>query len=160
MSLFVTFEEMTDHEMVESGVHDRIPALLREFEGPEQTFMSGVPRIKVEAAELIRDDTFLLGPISFLVVSLVLLAAFRSWRGTIVPALTTGAGTIWTIGLMGFLDVPITIITGTMDARWNNDVLNPAFHSLRASDFEVVELGWRGGTSTPPTAPTNLRIVR
>lgn len=51
-------------------------------------------------------------------------------------------------------------ITGTMDARWNNDVLNPAFHSLRASDFEVVELGWRGGSSTPPTAPTNLRIVR
>jgi hypothetical protein len=49
-------------------------------------------------------------------------------------------------------------ITGTMDARWNNDVLNPAFHSLRASDFEVVELGWgRGG---PPAAPTNLRIVR
>ncbi len=49
-------------------------------------------------------------------------------------------------------------ITGTMDARWNNDVLNPAFHSLRASDFEVVELGW--GRGTPPSAPTNLRIVR
>jgi hypothetical protein len=49
-------------------------------------------------------------------------------------------------------------ITGTMDTRWNNDVLNPAFHSLRASDFEVVELGW--GRGTPPSAPTNLRIVR
>jgi len=49
-------------------------------------------------------------------------------------------------------------ITGTMDARWNNDVLNPAFHSLHASDFEVVELGW--GRGTPPSAPTNLRIVR
>ena len=41
-------------------------------------------------------------------------------------------------------------ITGTMDARWNNDVLNPAFHSLRANDFEVVELGW--GRGTPPAA--------
>jgi hypothetical protein len=47
-------------------------------------------------------------------------------------------------------------VTGTMDARWNNDVLNPAFHSLRASDFEVVELGW--GRGTPPAPPTNLRI--
>ena len=44
----------------------------------------------------------------------------------------------------------------SMDARWNNDVLNPAFHSLRASDFEVVELGW--GRGTPPQPPTNLRI--
>jgi hypothetical protein len=49
-------------------------------------------------------------------------------------------------------------ITGTMDARWNNDVLNPAFHSLRADDFEVVELGW--GRGTPPQPPTGLRIVR
>ena len=34
-------------------------------------------------------------------------------------------------------------VTGTMDGRWNNDVLNPAFHSLTMSDFEVVRLGWR-----------------
>ena len=33
-------------------------------------------------------------------------------------------------------------VTGTMDARWNNDVLNPAFHSLDADDFEVIVLGW------------------
>jgi phosphopentomutase len=49
-------------------------------------------------------------------------------------------------------------ITGTMDARWNNDVLNPAFHSLRADDFEVVQLGWTPGT--PPGSPTGVRIVR
>lgn len=34
-------------------------------------------------------------------------------------------------------------VQGTMDERWDNDVLNPAFHSVLASDFEVIELGWR-----------------
>lgn len=34
-------------------------------------------------------------------------------------------------------------ISGTFDVRWNNDVLNPAFATLRASDFEVIELGWK-----------------
>jgi hypothetical protein len=34
-------------------------------------------------------------------------------------------------------------VTGAMDARWDNGVLNPAFHGLTASDFEVVQLGWR-----------------
>ena len=34
-------------------------------------------------------------------------------------------------------------ITGTMDSRWDNDQLNPAFAALTAGDFEVVELGWR-----------------
>lgn len=33
-------------------------------------------------------------------------------------------------------------ITGTMDPRWDNDILNPAFHALDADDFEVIELGW------------------
>ena len=47
-------------------------------------------------------------------------------------------------------------ISGTMDARWNNDELNPAFRSLTADDFEVVELGWgRGGA---PRGPWMLRV--
>lgn len=33
-------------------------------------------------------------------------------------------------------------IQGTMDPRWDNDRLNPAFAELTADDFEVIELGW------------------
>jgi hypothetical protein len=49
-------------------------------------------------------------------------------------------------------------ISGSMDARWNNGVLNPAFNALTADDFEVVELGWQGGAAPQP--PQNLRIIR
>jgi len=49
-------------------------------------------------------------------------------------------------------------ISGTMDPRWNNDILNPAFRSLTADDFEVIELGW--GRGTPPQPVTNVRIIR
>ncbi len=48
-------------------------------------------------------------------------------------------------------------ISGTMDPRWNNDVLNPAFRALTADDFEVIQLGWRPALLSPPT---NLRIIR
>ena len=41
-------------------------------------------------------------------------------------------------------------VSGAFDPRWNNDVLNPAFRGLNASDFEVIQLGWRGGSTTPP----------
>ncbi len=52
-------------------------------------------------------------------------------------------------------------ISGTMDNRWDNGVLNPAFHGLTADDFEVIQLGWRGAPPPPPPAPpTNLRITR
>jgi hypothetical protein len=48
-------------------------------------------------------------------------------------------------------------ISGAFDPRWNNDQLNPAFRSLNASDFEVVQLGWRGGSVSScglPGAPS------
>jgi len=50
-------------------------------------------------------------------------------------------------------------VSGTMDARWNNDELNPAFAGLTADDFEVVALGWTGG-ETAPSAPTGLHVIR
>jgi hypothetical protein len=47
-------------------------------------------------------------------------------------------------------------VQGTYDPRWDNDVLNPAFRSLAAGDFEVIELGWRpapgGGGEPEPCA--------
>lgn len=43
-------------------------------------------------------------------------------------------------------------ISGTYDTRWSNDVLNPAFGSLKGSDFEVVQLGWNPGSTAPCVA--------
>jgi hypothetical protein len=51
-------------------------------------------------------------------------------------------------------------VIGAFDPRWDNGVLNPAFRALNASDFEVVQLGWRGSSTPPPPCapgtPTNL----
>jgi hypothetical protein len=37
-------------------------------------------------------------------------------------------------------------ISGTYDVNWDNGVLNPLFGALTASDFEVVQLGWKPST--------------
>jgi len=46
-------------------------------------------------------------------------------------------------------------ISGAFDPRWNNDILNPAFRSLNAGDFEVVELGWRGSAVPSCAVPAS-----
>ncbi|HEU4687178.1 MAG TPA: hypothetical protein VFS23_02400 [Vicinamibacterales bacterium] len=50
-------------------------------------------------------------------------------------------------------------ISGAFDKRWSNDILNPAFRSLKASDFEVIQLGWQPQSSSLPLAPSNVRIA-
>lgn len=41
-------------------------------------------------------------------------------------------------------------ITGSYDTRWNNDILNPAFSNLSASDFEVIQLGYNAAQTSQP----------
>ncbi len=43
-------------------------------------------------------------------------------------------------------------ITGTFDTRWNNSTLNPAFSLLTASDFDVIQLGWKPASGAPALA--------
>jgi hypothetical protein len=40
-------------------------------------------------------------------------------------------------------------VSGAFDERWNNGVLNPAFHSLNAAHFEVITLGYQPPSSDP-----------
>jgi hypothetical protein len=57
-------------------------------------------------------------------------------------------------------------VTGTYDTRWNNTVLNPAFRAIKASDFEVVQRGWKPQAPAPCTPPRisvepdDVQIVR
>lgn len=47
-------------------------------------------------------------------------------------------------------------ITGTFDTRWNNDILNPAFSLLTASDFDVIQLGWKPSAGAPALASVSV----
>jgi hypothetical protein len=49
-------------------------------------------------------------------------------------------------------------IQGTYDTRWNNDVLNPAFGSLTAADFEVVQLGLKGPAAQAPCVASDTQL--
>src|SRR4030095_407844 len=55
-------------------------------------------------------------------------------------------------GLIGADNGSDMYITGTFDTRWNNSILNPAFSLLSASDFEVVQLGWKPTVVVPALA--------
>lgn len=47
-------------------------------------------------------------------------------------------------------------VSGTFDTRWNNSILNPAFRLLNASDFEVVQLGWKPVAASSALAQLSL----
>ena len=48
--------------------------------------------------------------------------------------------------------VEVDIIARDRDGRFVS--------GLTADDFEVIQLGWRPSPQSPPSAPTNLRVIR
>jgi len=47
-------------------------------------------------------------------------------------------------------------VSGVYDTQWDNDVLNPAFHALKASDFDVIQLGWHPAITFILTLPDTM----
>jgi predicted RND superfamily exporter protein/CRP-like cAMP-binding protein len=110
-AIVVRYAPMSDAAFVASGTHEAVERVIADFDGPERIYLTGSPTLKVEAARLMRADLLVFTPGTVLVVGLVMLLAFRTLRGVLIPMGTTALGLLWTLGLMGFFDVPIDVGT-------------------------------------------------
>lgn len=96
----ILFDDLTDDEFIERDIDGQIRALVAEYAGPEEFAVSGIQTLKVNAARLMEEDLQRFLPVSLAVVVLVLLWAFRTVRGVVVPISAVTVGVIWTTGVM------------------------------------------------------------
>ena len=100
---------------VDKGVvAEKIKEITEKVKGDYKVYYSGLPLQMIEISEYITDDLEKLIPIVVLVVVLILYFSFRTKRGVILPLLTVILSTVWSMGLMGWLDVDLSIISNIM----------------------------------------------
>ncbi len=107
--LFTVFSD-ADKQEIANNIKTKVEALNL----PEMVYFGGLPFLLNDVTDLILSDMIWLIPIVFLVIALILLFSFRSFRGMLLPLLTAGITVIWTLGIMGFSGYEITIITSFM----------------------------------------------
>jgi predicted RND superfamily exporter protein len=112
----VVFDSMTDEEFIRRGIEEQIRGAVAQLQGPERIAVTGIPTIKVNAARLMEGDVLRFTPLSMLLVIVVLVLAFRTPRGVLIPLSTVVIGVVWTTGLMVMAGAAINM--GTL-------VLNP-----------------------------------
>ena len=78
---------------------------------PETTYFGGLPMMMNDINDLIVSDIVWLVPIVFLVIAIILLLSFKSFRGVLLPLLIAGLAVIWTMGLMAVTGYELTIIS-------------------------------------------------
>ncbi len=76
-----------------------------------KVYFGGTPFLVADIADNIIRDLKILAPIVSVLMIIILLLTFKSLLGVILPLVSVIISTIWTIGLMGFLNKPLTMIS-------------------------------------------------
>lgn len=95
-------------------IASEIKGTMQELDLPETIYYGGLPFMLNDITALLTSDMVYLIPIVFVIIALILLISFRSIRGVLLPLLTAGISVIWTLGIMAFAGIEITIITNFM----------------------------------------------
>jgi len=85
--------------------------IIKSHEGSEQFFISGPKIVEALQGHYMIKDLTILPPLVCIVLMGFLLLFFRSLRGMLLPLISVGISTTWSIGIMPILDIPLTMIT-------------------------------------------------
>jgi len=99
-----------------SKVAKALEKIVRESNLKEEIHFAGLPFQLNTVNDLIINDLKILLPFVALVILVILYLSFGSILNIILPLLTVGLSTLWTIGIMALLRIPLTIITNTIPA--------------------------------------------
>jgi len=77
----------------------------------EKAYFGGLPFVMLDVSNMIINDLKLLLPLVALLILFTLFLSFRTLHGVLLPLTAVGISTVWTIGLMCMLKVPISIVS-------------------------------------------------
>ena len=110
----INFRRMTDAELIESRLDERIVEILESEPSLEghAFYVSGRPHFKTHVYHgMVRDVRFVL-PLGILVMTIVLWIFTGSLRGVLLPLAVALSSILWTFGAMAFLGRSLTLLTG------------------------------------------------
>lgn len=81
---------------------------------PEKLYFAGLPMMVTAIAELVSSDLIKLIPIAFILITLVLLLNFGTFRGVFLPLLASAIAITWTLGFMALFGFEMTMVTNNI----------------------------------------------
>ena len=108
--IMFTLVDGADAQTVARAVREKIKTL----DLKEKIYYAGSPMLVTYISELISADLTKLLPIAFIVIALVLLISFKTFRGVVLPLLTAVIAITWSLGIMSILGYEVTMISNNI----------------------------------------------
>ena len=96
-----------DIDKIEAG--KQMKEIVKETKGKEKIYYGGMPFQMIFLADIIKKDLSKLVPLVILLVMITLYFSFRSFRGVFLPLSTVLMSTVWALGIMSLMKIPLTI---------------------------------------------------
>lgn len=100
-----------DDQHVNDTIGDAIAPLRDRF---DQVYAVGFPQVRAEIADRIFAEQLALLPLALAALLIALFLLLRQLLDILTPLVTAGVSILWTFGLMGWLGVPVNVVTSTI----------------------------------------------
>jgi predicted RND superfamily exporter protein len=110
----VSFGRLSEVEVLARRLPERVVEIAEQERGDADLWVTGSAYVKLALTDGVLRDLKRFVPAVVAIVLLVLIAAFRSPRGVIVPFLSIGVGVVWTLGTMGWLQISLNLVSAIL----------------------------------------------
>jgi predicted RND superfamily exporter protein/outer membrane lipoprotein-sorting protein len=110
-ALFLELENFISNR---NQLMEQIEEIVGRYQGPERIHMVGDAYILYFTEQAMKEDLVKLVPFVVVIIGIVLYATLRSALGIVIPLVTVGTSVIWTVGLMIWRGIPVSIISMVM----------------------------------------------
>jgi predicted RND superfamily exporter protein len=110
-ALVVYLSDMTDQQFIDGELDLRIAEEVSRAAPSMEVWISGPPHIKATTSRMIFESLGTVLVLSFLIMGLLGATAFRSLSGVVIPVATVIISSIWTFGVVAWLDLPLNLVT-------------------------------------------------
>ena len=144
-ALLVYFHEMSHQEYLASGLNDRIREVAESLRGDAELWVTGGPHLRAETARILLEEALRIPLLILAVLGLLLLAAFRTLRGALLPLLTIAVSVLWTLGVVALLGYELNAVTALVPPLLTTLGLSYAVHVVTESEEERRRSARSGG---------------
>jgi len=111
LALNMILRPQKDHTLISNYFFHTIQ---RYDGGGVSILQAGVPVLKIFIQEYMKRDLKIFLPIVILVVIFTFYLNFRVVRGVVLPSISVILGMIWTLGILGHFNIPVTTIVNIL----------------------------------------------
>lgn len=106
----IFMRDYPDAELMALDIDGKIQDIIKKEKGPEEFHYAGFTYTRRVINATMHRDLKVFVPLTIGLITLVLFLTFRNFRGVALPLMTVVVSTLCTMGLIGFLNKPLSLV--------------------------------------------------